>query len=130
MIAVDTNVLVRYFVGDDAQQSRLSTDFLEDEARLALPAFVSTVTLVEMLWVLADCYRVEKDKQRELVQEILASAHFVVEHENAVTKALALRHGDIADRIIHLVGASFGCSHTVTFDKKFARIDGVSLLTS
>ena len=66
MIAVDTNILVRYFAEDDTVQTELARRFLECEATTERPAFVVLVTLVELLWVLADAYNVGKAILREV----------------------------------------------------------------
>ena len=128
MIAVDTNILVRYFAEDDTVQTELARRFLECEATTERPAFVVLVTLVELLWVLADAYNVGKAILREVVTELLNAPNIVIERDEIVRIAMTGEHGDIADRIIHLVGEASGCSATYTFDKKFARLDGVELL--
>ena len=47
MIVVDTNVVVRYAVKDDPEQTRLATAFLQDNRCLLLPTVI-----LEMVWVL------------------------------------------------------------------------------
>ena len=55
MIGLDTNVLVRYIMQDDAKQSPKATRLIEslttDE-----PGFVSVVSVVELGWVLSSSY--------------------------------------------------------------------------
>ena len=48
MIAVDTNVLVRYAVKDDREQATLATAFLADNR-----CFVLKTVLIELAWVLS-----------------------------------------------------------------------------
>ncbi len=128
MIAVDTNILVRYFAEDDAVQTLQARYLLEERLTVATPGFVTLVTLVELLWVLNDTYKVGRAVQTEIVSQLLAAPNMVVERDDLVSDALALHGGDISDHVIHLVGAAHGCSQTVTFDKKFARLEGVELL--
>jgi predicted nucleic-acid-binding protein len=128
MIAVDTNILVRYFAEDDPDQTNLAQQLLEERLTSAEPGFVSLVTLVELIWVLNDTYKIARAVQSEIVQQLLAAPNIVVESDELVRAALKMRGGDISDHVIHLVGLSRGCSKTVTFDKKFARIDGVERL--
>jgi predicted nucleic acid-binding protein len=47
MIAIDTNIVVRYAVKDDPEQTRLATDFLRDNPCLLLPTVV-----LEAAWVM------------------------------------------------------------------------------
>lgn len=128
MIAVDTNILVRYFAEDDAAQTLKARHLLEQELTFATPGFVTLVTLVELLWVLNDTYKVGRAIQAEVVSQLLAAPNLVVERDDLVADALALHGGDISDHIVHLVGTVHGCSKTLTFDKKFARVEGVELL--
>ncbi len=48
MIAVDTNVLVRYAVKDDPAQTRLATAYLRDN-----PCLLLSTVILETVWVLA-----------------------------------------------------------------------------
>jgi predicted nucleic-acid-binding protein len=128
MIAVDTNIFVRYFAEDDPAQTALARQFLETVASPVTPAFVSLVTLVELLWVLKDTYKTKQEMLDEIVRELVVAPNIVLEAVDLVLAALGLENGDVADRIIHLIGKANGCSKTVTFDKKFARLKGVELL--
>ncbi len=128
MIAVDTNILVRYFAEDDPGQTKLAQQLLEHRLTSAEPGFVSLVTLVELIWVLNDTYKTARAVQSEIAIQLLSAPNIVVESDELVRAALAMHKGDIADHIIHLVGTSNGCSGTITFDKKFAHLDGVELL--
>ncbi len=47
MIALDTNVLVRYLAQDDARQSAAATRLVEQTLSPADPGYVSLVTLLE-----------------------------------------------------------------------------------
>jgi predicted nucleic-acid-binding protein len=128
MIAVDTNILVRYFIADDPAQAALARDLFESVTGPENPAFVSLVTLVELIWVLNDAYKIGREAQATVVRELLEAGSVVVEEDRRVAEALDLGQGDIADRIIHLTGRAYGCTRTLTFDRKFARLDGVELL--
>jgi predicted nucleic-acid-binding protein len=128
MIAVDTNILVRYFAEDDKAQTEKARRFLEEDSTEDTPAFVTLVTLVELIWVLNDTYKIGKEMQAEVVRQLLDTPKVIIERYDIVQSALELREGDIADRIIHLCGVDGGCTKTVTFDKKFARLKGVVLL--
>ena len=55
MIGLDTNVLVRYVAQDDVRQSHLATRLIES-LTVDLPGYVSLVSVVELVWVLAGCY--------------------------------------------------------------------------
>lgn len=127
MIALDTNVLVRYLAQDDAEQALAATHLIEEELSARRPGFLSVIVVCEILWALEDCYAIPKECRIIILRELLAAPQLVVEHAGAVKAAMA-HDGDLSDAIMHELGRARGCERTVTFDKKFARIDGVELL--
>ena len=52
MIGLDTNVLVRYLTQDDAAQSALANQVIEEQLTPRNPGFISSIVLVEVVWVL------------------------------------------------------------------------------
>lgn len=128
MIAVDTNVLVRYFAQDHPTQSRAAGRFLEKTLSPDQPGFISVAVLLELNWVLQSAYGSSSVQIREIVDGLLQLPTLVVEHSAAVRAALALTDQQFSDALIHQVGAEAACSHTVTFDRRFAQVSGVALL--
>jgi predicted nucleic-acid-binding protein len=129
LIAIDSNVLVRYLVQDEPDQARRATVFFEERLSKERPGYISTVVLLEMIWVLARGYRRPAADLTEAVSGLLGARQLHVEHRDAVEAALAGGPAELADRIIHELGRKAGCSETVTFDRRFARLDGVNLLS-
>ena len=128
MIAIDTNVLVRYVVGDDPLQSEIAAHFVETELTPERPGFISLVAVVEFSWVLRRLYGASAETVTTILGTLLASPQIVVENPDAVERAIAGPHSDLADALIHEVGQAAGCGKTVTFDRRFARAEGVELL--
>lgn len=128
MRAVDTNVLLRYFVRDDREQALLATRFVEDELSPADPGFVSIAVLCEAIWTLRSGFGADEERIREAVLHLLQSPQMVVAEQEAVRSALAERDLRLTDAIIHHLGLAAGCAETVTFDRRFARADDVRLL--
>ncbi len=131
MIGLDTNVLVRYFAGDDAQQAALAGRTIEQGLSAERPGHVSLVALAELAWVLRTRFAADKDTLVNIVAHMLSDARFVIQDHDAVWVALDVyRHAavDFRDSLIAAVDRSHGCSHTLTFDRRAARIDGMHLL--
>jgi predicted nucleic-acid-binding protein len=132
MIGVDTNVLVRVAVADSPAQTAAAHKFLS--ARTADdPAFVSTVVLAELAWVLDHAYGFTHQMLHEVFDWVMESANIAIERpdlvERAISHARTARAG-IADCIISALAAEAGATRTVTFDKLAAkRIPGMELLT-
>jgi predicted nucleic-acid-binding protein len=128
VIALDTNILIRYMADADAAEHPVAMTLLEDVLTKDAPGFISTVVLAETLWVLTRGYKVPPEMQREIVRSLLDMPQLVLERPDDIEAALALPHRDLVDCILHEVGKSEGCLHTATFDKRFARLDGVELV--
>jgi predicted nucleic-acid-binding protein len=128
VIALDTNVLVRFLVQDDPRQAALATRLIEEVLTPAEPGFVSLIVLVELTWVLGRAYRCAQAQIADIVSELAASDTIVIERASIVTAALQSSRGDLADGLIHEIGRAHGCEWTATFDRRSARLDGVELL--
>lgn len=122
MIALDANVLARYFVASsDApsqKQSAAAKKLLESGKSL----FVSKSVVLELEWVLRGYYKSPPQDVLMVLQHLLAMSHVQVEDRVAVELATAaLREGfDFADALHH--ASSRHCTSMATFDdKKFAR---------
>jgi predicted nucleic-acid-binding protein len=132
MIGLDTNVLLRYLVQDDAAQSRRATEIIEKRLTLEEPGFVSLVTVVEIVWVLKSLFGRSRQEIAGDLEMILAADTLEVQNELEVYQAVvALRSesGTFEDALIGALGIWRGCSTTVTFDLKAAqKLRGFSLV--
>lgn len=131
MIGLDTNVLVRYFAQDDPKQSAIAVRLIERTLSARAPGHVSLVALAELAWVLRTRFDAAKDTVIDIVTHLLADERFAVQARQAVWTALdAYRHAsiDFADALIAALDRTQGCSHTVTFDRRAARLEGMTLL--
>lgn len=132
MIALDTNVLLRYLVQDDATQSPRATEIIERRLTRQEPGFASLVCILEIAWVLASLY---KRSQREIanhIEMILAADTLKVQNEQEIYQGvIALRNGTrtFEDALISGLAAWWGCSATLTFDQNAARrLNGFQLI--
>lgn len=128
MIALDTNVLLRYFVQDDPKQSLIATSLIESRLSEACPGFVSLIVLCETVWTLRRTYKLTRSDVSGIVRWLLESGQVVVDERDIVIAALQEDVPDFADAIIHHLARARGCSHTVTFDTQFAAVSGVERL--
>ena len=122
MIALDTNVLARYYVASsDApsqKQSAAARKLLESGKSL----FVSKTVVLELEWVLRGYYKSPPQDVLAVLTHLLGMPNLQVEDRVAVELATtALSDGfDFADALHH--ASSRHCSSVATFDdKKFAR---------
>lgn len=129
MIGLDTNVVVRYLVGDDPRQSAAATE-LVTSLTVDEPGFLSVVTVVETFWVLRRSYRVTAQRCAEVIEGLLDSRELRVQHQEVVRNAVSASHNgfDFADAVINELGRRAGCDYTVTFDRGAAGSDQMRLL--
>lgn len=130
MLALDTNVLVRYIAQDDARQSAAATRLIEQRLGPAERGFVSLVTLLETVWVMESRYAAGAGLVSDILADLLDAAALEVQDATAVRTALErYRQGgvDLHDcLIVSLAGQRK--ARVVTFDAKAARRLGMELL--
>jgi predicted nucleic-acid-binding protein len=132
MTGLDTNVVVRFLMKDDAEQAALATKAFA-EFTDAAPGFVCREVLVELVWVLQKIYRLPRTDIADAIEGLLSAREIVVESVDQVAVAVdRLRKGGagFADQMIALAGQGAGCQATVTFDRKAAGLPGMSLLSA
>jgi len=131
MIGLDTNVLVRYIMQDDARQSALATRLVESLS-VESPGFVPLVSVVELAWVLSSAYALDRGQVVQAVESLLRTKEIVVERAEIVWKALRVfqrANADFADCLIERSAAVAGCDRTMTFDRGAANSCGMTLVT-
>ena len=118
-ITADTNVLVRAITGDDPRQSKLAQAELAkaDLVAVTLPA------LCELVWVLAQGYKVAAPEIAEAIRRLIDAANVVI-NRPAVGAGLAMldSSGDFADGVIAYEGSWLGADTFVSFDKKAVKL--------
>jgi predicted nucleic-acid-binding protein len=130
LIALDTNILVRFITGDDPAQARIAQTLLGDLTPDA-PGFVCREVLIEFVWVLSRTYRFSRAAVSEAVLGLICADALKLELEAEVRRALEIysaSKADIADILIEAAGRRAGALEMVTFDRSAAQLDGVRLL--
>lgn len=130
MTGLDTNVLVRYIMQDDAKQAASATQLVESLTPEA-PGFVPLTVVVELAWVMLYCFELQRSQLVEALEAILRTKELVVERAEIVWKALRLfssSSADFADCLIERSAASAGCQQTMTFDRAAAKHCGMTLV--
>ncbi len=130
MIALDTNLLLRYFDNSDSAESLAAKGFVDGDLSRSQTGFVSVIVLAELHWVMRSSYGMASADIADYIRLLLESPKFSVEQPASVAASLAHTGQDFADTLLHEIGQRSGCYKTVTFDRKFARLEKVELLTS
>lgn len=123
MIAIDSNVLLRLLLDDDADQARRARALVVAAAEAREPAYINRAVLCETLWVLGRGYRHDRSQIARAIELLLAAPAVQLEDGTAVEEALVVfRNGTLGfvDALIGVLNRRAGCSTTYTFDRRAA----------
>lgn len=114
MIA-DTNVLLRFVLGDDPEQYNLALNTMQTSEGVV----VTNYALCEMVWVLRSSYGVSRSAIAAMIRELLATRNVVLDSAAVNAGLTVLEAGaDFADGVIAHEGRRLGGETFVSFDKK------------
>jgi predicted nucleic-acid-binding protein len=116
MLAIDTNLVVRYLIADDAGQAAKAKRLIDNN-----DVFVCTTVMLETEWVLRSVYGISTERRAKALAEFAGLARVTLEDPASVARALAwMQQGiDFADGL-HLAKAG-GCEAFISFDQNFAK---------
>ena len=116
MLAVDTNVVVRLLVNDDARQGAAARRLFESDE-----IWIGVTVLLEAAWVLESVYALSSAETVKALRGLLGLPNVRVEDSGAVAAALdaAGRGLELADAL-HLMRTP-GDAEFVTFDRALAK---------
>jgi len=116
-VTADTNVLVRAFLKDHPQQSKVAQAALSKAELIAL----TTATLCEFVWVLRS-YKIDPSDIAATIRSLINGANVVNRPAAEAGLALLNAGGDFADGVIAYEGRWLGAESFVSFDKKAVRL--------
>lgn len=131
MIGIDTNVLLRVLVRDHDEQARIAERFIATHCSSEEPGHVSRVVIAESAWVLKDVYGYTRSQIACAIRCVLDVSELEIESADVVNAAVAdfeKSSAGFADCLLARTNAAAGCEHTVTFDRKAAKLPGFELL--
>lgn len=120
MIAVDTNILVRYIVEDDPAQTALATSLIDRTIQRNETLFITQIVFCELVWVLSYAYKFDREGIAATLNELRRGAQVAVEGADEVKRAIdayVAGRGDFADYLIAERAIAAGCTAIATFDR-------------
>lgn len=119
MRAIDTNIVVRYLIGDEPGQAARARAVIETGN-----VFVSTTVLLECEWVLRSVYGFSRREVATALRAFAGLPGVTVENPALLAEALDRAESgmDFADAL-HLAAAS-NCEAMLTFDRRFIEAVG------
>jgi predicted nucleic-acid-binding protein len=142
MIAIDSNVLLRYLLDDDAQQSQKAKKLINGQQTV----LITDVVLTETIWVLkGKRYQLSKDNIVDVIHALFAEPNIQFEDAQAVWCALKdfvnaapikvkgkVKQADFPDALIINKAKRYGELNNMqvttlyTFDKAALELNGTS----
>ena len=140
MIAIDTNVLLRYLIKDDQEQAEKSQKLINGNQKV----LITDVVITETIWVLSGKrYQLPKDKIVDVIHALFAEQNIQFEDPQAVWCALKdyvnappikvkgkTKQADFPDALIINKAKRYGQKNNIkvhpiyTFDKAAQQIEG------
>ena len=120
MIALDTNVLVRYLVEDDKAQSAKARALVNRAVANHESLFVPDIVVCETVWVLTAAYEVTRAEVRRILSLLLTASHLRFRDLDQLARArdaFDAGRGDFADYLIREQAVAAGCERVATFDR-------------
>lgn len=116
MIAIDTNLVVRYLTGDHPEQSARARKLVDEN-----PVFVGLTVVLEVEWVLRSAYGFGVGDVTRALRAFAGLPTVTIAEADLVAAALDLADKglDFADAL-HL-GQAQACEGFATFDRKFVK---------
>lgn len=127
MLGLDTNVVVRLVVADDAEQTRRARRLVEQALAREEPVLISLLVLLESKWVLRSRYGFNREGLLGIFHALLEARELSFEDEPALEEALFNWKESacgFSDCLIAAHNRQIGCRATATFDVKAVRLPG------
>ena len=135
MAAIDTNILVRFLVEDDAAQCALAQRLIAAALNAGDTLYVPITVALELEWVLRSNFGFSKSTVVQTLHALLSSTELSFESEPALELALMLfedaqnTKADFSDCLHIALAHKAEQAPLWTFDKAAAKIEGARLLS-
>ena len=131
MKALDTNVLIRFLVRDDEQQSEaVYRKFKQTEADKEV-LFIPALVVLEAVWVLESVYEATRQEILDSIDQLLLMPILEFEVQSAIRSFVSSAREnktDLSDLLIAHSARFAGCECVITFDKRASNLELFELL--
>jgi len=124
MKGVDTNVIIRFLIGDDEKQAKKVYNIFKKTELDKDELFVPLLVILELIWVLESVYEISRTDILDSISELLLMPILKFEHQSALQQFIMSAQGnryDLSDLLIAHSAKIQGCETVLTFDKKVSK---------
>ncbi len=121
MRGIDTNILIRFLVGDDRLQAKKVYNIFKKTEANKKQLFVPLLVILELIWVLESVYEIARSDILAAINDLMLMPILKFERQSAlqkITMAALDNKYDLADLLIAHAAQNQGCEVVITFDKK------------
>lgn len=124
MKAIDTNILIRFLIGDDELQAKKVYTIFKNAESEKKTLFVPLLVVLEMIWILESVYEISRSEILDAISDILLMPILKFDQQPALQQLVHSAQGnkyDLSDLLIAHSAAVNGCEAVITFDKKASK---------
>ena len=124
MKAIDTNILIRFLVGDEELQTKKVYSIFKKAEAEKKELFVPLLVVLEMIWVLESAYEISRKEILESISDLLLMPILKFGQQSALQQLVHSAQGnqyDLSDLLIAHSAKINGCETVLTFDKKASK---------
>jgi predicted nucleic-acid-binding protein len=120
MIALDTNILVRFLVKDDDEQSKIVFKRFKKAEKNNEILFIPLLVVLELVWVLDSVYDCSREEIVNAIDKLTMMP--IIQFEKLEVIHELIKYGkstsiELSDLLICNASIASGCERTITFDK-------------
>lgn len=131
MTGIDTNILVRFLVGDDARQANKAYRLFKNAEVDKTELFIPSLVVLELIRVLESVYEIDRVDILDSISQLTLMPIFQFENLSAIQDFIPAAQEskiDLSDLLIVHSANTKGCEKVLTFDKKAAKYKLFDLL--
>jgi len=124
MMALDTNILVRFLVRDDERQAKRVLTLFREAESVGNTFFIPIAVILELIGVLGAAYDCSRQEILDGIEQLTMMPILQFEQLDALHRFLEDGRActiDLSDLVIARSSFAAGCKHVITFDKRAAK---------
>ncbi len=124
MKGIDTNILIRFLIGDDRKQAKKVYNLFKNVEATKNELFVPLLVILELIWVLESVYEIPRNAILDSINDLTLMPILKFEHQSTLQQFIHAAHGnkyDLSGLLIAHSAKSLGCERIITFDNKASK---------
>lgn len=124
VVGLDTNLLVRFFTDDDADQTNKVYEVFKQAEQDGSELYVPTLVVFELVWVLKSIYKFERSSILQILSDLISMPIFKFENISIIQSCIRDANNttfDLSDLLIVYSAKTCAVNAVLTFDKKAAK---------